>query len=311
MRSQDDVYALPLRDPSPAPSVESSRSNTPHTPYPPAENDPEPEESEPTRVSTPEAAPALSPQDATGDGSQVESGESSSRSRLYHKLVGSTDHPSHVTPNCDLPVTAYPIPSPPPADHHVPACRRLIDRAFTPSDVVPLIGAVFMSRDELQLVSEFRGDDAQTFIDVIFEVRLHAPSFLGYDLIVFVLFCYFLGLSPPADQALDLPDLPPRLRKKCLTALCKICGRQGLLPRSLQIPLCYNRSETPLYRGGYADVWKGEHQSCHVAVKVLRVYTTSDFDKITSVGSRILSKVVRWPADVGRYRNSVRRSLPG
>ena len=32
-------------------------------------------------------------------------------------------------------------------------------------------------------------------------------------------------------------------------------------------------------------MWKGEHRGCNVAVKVLRVYSTSDFDKITSVSS--------------------------
>ena len=69
-----------------------------------------------------------------------------------------------------------------------------------------------------------------------------------------------------------------------MAALCKICGSQGLLPRSLQIQLRYDRSDIPLYRGGYADVWKGGHQGCHVAVKVLRIYSTSDFDKITKVG---------------------------
>jgi len=53
---------------------------------------------------------------------------------------------------------------------------------------------------------------------------------------------------------------------------------------SLQIPLCYNRSDIPQYRGGYADVWKGEHQGRPVAAKVLRVYSTSDFDKIRRVG---------------------------
>ena len=66
----------------------------------------------------------------------------------------------------------------------------------------------------------------------------------------------------------------------------------------LQIPLSYNRSDTPLYRGGYADVWKGEHQGCHVAVKVLRVYSTSDFDKVTTVGSHIVSESVSWLADL-------------
>ena len=46
-----------------------------------------------------------------------------------------------------------------------------------------------------------------------------------------------------------------------------------------------------MYRGGFADVWKGEHQGRQVAVKVLRVYSTSDFEKITGVGSYNLSKV--------------------
>ena len=94
-------------------------------------------------------------------------------------------------------------------------------------------------------------------------------------------------------QALDLPDLPPRLRGKCLSALCRICRRQALLPRSLKIPICYNRSATPLYRGGFADVWKGEYQGRYVAVKVLRVYSTSDIGKIVRVSLRTPAKMIR------------------
>ena len=57
-----------------------------------------------------------------------------------------------------------------------------------------------------------------------------------------------------------------------------------MLPRSVQIPLCYNRMDAPLYHGGFAEVWKGEHQGREVAVKVLKVYVTSDLVKITKVG---------------------------
>ena len=85
------------------------------------------------------------------------------------------------------------------------------------------------------------------------------------------------------SKALNLPKLEPKLWKKCLSTLCKICGHQGVLPKSFQIPLCYNRSGFPKYRGGYADVWLGEHQGLKVAVKVLRIYSTSDFDKIINV----------------------------
>ena len=111
---------------------------------------------------------------------------------------------------------------------------------------------------------------------------LTAPAHFGFSTFVF---------SPFIGQALDLPDLQPRLRRKCLHILCRICGRRALLPKSLQIPLSHNRSDIPLYRGGYADVWKGEHQGCDVAVKVLRIYSTSDFGKVTTVGSTILLKM--------------------
>ena len=103
--------------------------------------------------------------------------------------------------------------------------------------------------------------------------RPRALRFLHFELLLF------------ADQALDVPDFPSQLRGKCLSGLCWTCGRHALLPKSLQIPLSYNRSDYPLYRGGYADVWKGEYQGRHVAVKVLGVSSGSDFDKIMSVGS--------------------------
>ena len=63
-----------------------------------------------------------------------------------------------------------------------------------------------------------------------------------------------------------------------------------MLPRSVQIPLCYNRMDAPRYHGGFAEVWKGEYQGREVAVKVLKVYVTSDLVKITKVNSPYLSK---------------------
>ncbi|KAF9646871.1 kinase-like protein [Thelephora ganbajun] len=88
-----------------------------------------------------------------------------------------------------------------------------------------------------------------------------------------------------------LDTLAPWLRRKCLSALCKICDRQALLPRSVQIPLCFNQTDMPLYEGGFANVWKGRHQGCEVAVKVLKVYSTSDFEKITR---RFCKEVMIW-----------------
>jgi len=89
-----------------------------------------------------------------------------------------------------------------------------------------------------------------------------------------------------------LDNLPPGLRGKCLATLCWICGRQALLPSSVQIPLCYNRMDSPRYHGGFAEVWKGEYQGREVAVKVLKVYVTSNLAKIRRVGYTVLQERV-------------------
>jgi len=169
--------------------------------------------------------------------------------------------------------------SPAPVDTCVPLYRRLI-----PDEAISRIEAIVTNKGDTRLTDCLPGDAAQKFIDTIQEVRLHIPSLPKPRLIVFTLFGSFaFNLSPSTNQALDLPGSPPWLRRKCLTALCHICGRQALLPKSLQIPLCYNRLEAPRYRGGFADVWTGDYQGQRVAAKVLRVYTTSDLDKIRRV----------------------------
>ena len=71
-----------------------------------------------------------------------------------------------------------------------------------------------------------------------------------------------------------------------MATLCKICGHQALLPKSVQIPLCYDRTGTPLYGGGYATVWEGEHGGRKVAVKVLTIFATCNLDNVTRVGCR-------------------------
>ena len=92
--------------------------------------------------------------------------------------------------------------------------------------------------------------------------------------------------------------MAPSLRRKCLAALCKICGHHALISRSIQIPLCYNRGEAPRYEGGFAEVWKGEREGTEVAVKVLKIFMTSDLAKIRKVGFSVSPKCVGRPVNV-------------
>ena len=55
------------------------------------------------------------------------------------------------------------------------------------------------------------------------------------------------------------------------------------------IPVCYDQAGVAQYRGGFADVWKGEHCGQDVAVKVIRTYSDSVLQKIVGVSRRLCS----------------------
>jgi len=67
--------------------------------------------------------------------------------------------------------------------------------------------------------------------------------------------------------------------------LYRECGYHELLPKALDIPTCYDRTDDPLFRGEYADVWKGQHCGQDVAVKVIKTYSNSDYQKVLGVSS--------------------------
>ena len=52
-----------------------------------------------------------------------------------------------------------------------PACERLLKRAFAPDELPSLIEAIFSNEDECSAIRSLLGNDAQTFIDVMDEVR--------------------------------------------------------------------------------------------------------------------------------------------
>jgi len=55
-------------------------------------------------------------------------------------------------------------------DPDAPACKRLISKAFFPHEVTSLIETIFTSKDQVKMIGDLRGDDAQAFIDVIHKV---------------------------------------------------------------------------------------------------------------------------------------------
>lgn len=123
-----------------------------------------------------------------------------------------------------------------------------------------MIEAILSSEDEYEAIRRLRENDAQALIDTV-------------------------------DEALHQPDLSLLTRKRYPTLLYRTCGHHARLPKAIKVSVRYDRTGYPLYRGGYGDVWKGEHYGQNVAVKVIRLYLTSDLQKVIH---KFCKEVVMW-----------------
>ena len=159
---------------------------------------------------------------------------------------------------------------------NIPASSRLVRRAFAPHELPSLIDVIFSSEAESDTIRRLLGDDAQAFVDVMDEVR-SIPAHRCEPALIKT------ELTHPINQALDRPDLSLQTRKNCLKSLYRACGRHALLPTRLKILVSYDQTGDAMYRGGFADVWKGKHCDKDVAVKVIRTYSNADLQKIIGV----------------------------
>lgn len=76
--------------------------------------------------------------------------------------------------------------------------------------------------------------------------------------------------------------MPERERLRLFNKLCKTCSRHRVIPKSMHIPDC-SEGSVEIEFGGFANVSLSTYNGRRVAVKLVRVYVTSDLDLILSV----------------------------
>ena len=149
-------------------------------------------------------------------------------------------------------------------------------RAFASHELLFLIEAIFSSQDESDTIRRLTGDDVQTFVDVMDEVcsastRRRDPVLIETNI---DMLCH---------QALGRVDISPETRINCLRSLREMCGRHTLLPATLKTSIPFKRTGDAMFRGGFADVWREEHRGRDVAVKVIRIYSNSELQRVIGV----------------------------
>ena len=88
---------------------------------------------------------------------------------------------------------------------------------------------------------------------------------------------------------------------KLLNKLCKTCSRHHVIPKSMHIPDC-SKDSVEVESGGFADVSQGTYEGRQVAIKVVRVYATSDLDVIRSVSASPIPFIIStWVNGLQRF----------
>ena len=85
-----------------------------------------------------------------------------------------------------------------------------------------------------------------------------------------------------------MPSLDPKYKSPFLNAMLRLSSKSGIYPKIFVQNSVTIESSNPLTAGQFGDVWKGTFQDQQVAIKILRLYTTSDVSQHVKVGFNIL-----------------------
>ena len=98
-----------------------------------------------------------------------------------------------------------------------------------------------------------------------------------------------------------------RERLKLFNKLCKTCSRHRVIPKLMLIPDC-SEDSVEVECGGFSNVSQSTYRGRQVAVKVVRMYVTSDLDVILGVSNLLMPSHV---SEQTNCRDSVGRALLG
>jgi hypothetical protein len=145
------------------------------------------------------------------------------------------------------------------------------------------ISTLVRSPSKTTMARNLRGDDAQRLINLIDQVSDSRRRPHGRMLLLTI------------GQLLTLSHLDEKPSRRFSRLLYKICKACGVLPASYIIQLELTHVGEVEWKGGFADVSKGEHQGRPVAIKHLRVGAKDEFDKIFKVSDCTRSGTSRPP----------------
>ena len=92
-----------------------------------------------------------------------------------------------------------------------------------------------------------------------------------------------------------MPTLDPIYKSPFLNAMLRLSSKSGIYPKIFVQNSVTIEGSNPLTAGQFGDVWKGTFQDQQVAIKILRLYVTSDASQHMKVGFSISTAIPTEP----------------
>jgi len=81
-----------------------------------------------------------------------------------------------------------------------------------------------------------------------------------------------------------MPSLDSIYKSPFLNAMLRLSSKSGIYPKILVQDSVSIEGSDPLTAGQFGDVWQGTFQDQQVAIKILKLYVTSDVSQHIKVG---------------------------
>lgn len=88
--------------------------------------------------------------------------------------------------------------------------------------------------------------------------------------------CLLRDANLASNQLLDWPHLDNQFKRHFITAQLRLCAASAVHPDCLMLSGVTVSSQWAVDGGGFGDIWKGLVQGREVAIKVLRVFNSSE-----------------------------------
>ena len=90
-----------------------------------------------------------------------------------------------------------------------------------------------------------------------------------------------------------MPSLRPVYKSPFLNAMLRLSSKSGIYPKVFVQNSLTIEGSYPLAGGQFGEVWKGTFQDQQVAIKILKLYVTSDVSQHVKVGLGIFFATIR------------------